>query len=209
MCYFMQHSGVHATITGVLLAFAIQFGSGGKESPSYVLQHILHKPVAFLVLPVFALANTAIVLESNIVETLSQSYSLGIALGLIVGKPLGIFVLTLAVVKLGWSKLPGDLTWKSIFGVGLLGGIGFTMSIFITLLAFEDAAIVNNAKLAILLSSLGAGVLGYVALSRMFRTVQPEEDTEPISSSLERSSYAMPEKTKDSRILKKEVYSER
>ncbi|TCN62060.1 Na+/H+ antiporter NhaA [Acetobacteroides hydrogenigenes] len=209
MWYFMLHSGVHATITGVLLAFAIPFGSGGKESPSYVLQHILHKPVAFLVLPVFALANTAIVLESNIVETLSQSYSLGIALGLIVGKPLGIFVLTLAVVKLGWSKLPGDLTWKSIFGVGLLGGIGFTMSIFITLLAFEDAAIVNNAKLAILLSSLGAGVLGYVALSRMFRTVQPEEDTEAISSSLERSSYAMPEKTKDSRILKKEVYSER
>lgn len=176
MWYFMLNSGVHATITGVLLAFAIPFGSGDKKSPSYILQHMLHKPVAFMILPVFALANTAISLESGIVETLSQSYSVGIALGLIVGKPLGIFLLTLAAVKLGVSKLPNDLSWKSIFGVGLLGGIGFTMSIFITLLAFDDATIVNNAKLAILLSSLAAGVIGFVVLSRTFREVQPEEN---------------------------------
>jgi len=176
MWYFMLNSGVHATITGVLLAFAIPFGNGGKKTPSHTLQHLLHKPVAFVVLPVFALANTAINLESSIVEALSQTYSMGVALGLIVGKPLGIFLLTLAVVKLGWSKLPSDLTWKSIFGVGLLGGVGFTMSIFITLLAFEDASIINNAKLAILLSSLVAGVIGFWVLSRTFREVQPEEN---------------------------------
>lgn len=176
MWYFMLNSGVHATITGVLLAFAIPFGSGGKESPSYILQHLLHKPVAFVILPVFALANTAIALESGIVDTLSQSYSVGIALGLVAGKPLGIFLLTLIAVKLGISKLPGDLTWKSIFGVGLLGGIGFTMSIFIALLAFDDATIVNNAKLAILLSSLVAGVIGFLVLSRTFKEAQPEEN---------------------------------
>jgi len=164
MWYFMLHSGVHATITGVLLAFAIPFGKGGKKSTSYVLQHFLHKPVAFLILPIFALANTAIVLSSDIGTTLTQNYSLGIAVGLIVGKPLGIFVLTFVAVKMGLCKLPSDLNWKSILGVGFLAGIGFTMSIFIALLAFESESIINNAKFVILISSLIAGVLGFLFL---------------------------------------------
>ena len=164
MWYFMLHSGVHATITGVLLAFAIPFGRGGKKSTSYILQHFLHKPVAFIILPIFALANTAIVLSSDIGGTLTQNYSLGIALGLIVGKPLGIFVLTFLAVKIGICQLPSDLNWKSIFGVGFLGGIGFTMSIFITLLAFDSETIINNSKFVILISSLIAGVLGFVFL---------------------------------------------
>lgn len=164
MWYFMLHSGVHATITGVLLAFAIPFGTGGKKSTSYVLQHFLHKPVAFIILPIFALANTAIVLSSDIGATLTQNYSLGIALGLIIGKPLGIFALTFFAVKVGICQLPGDINWKSILGVGFLGGIGFTMSIFITLLAFDSETIINNAKFVILISSLIAGVLGFVFL---------------------------------------------
>jgi NhaA family Na+:H+ antiporter len=164
MWYFMLHSGVHATITGVLLAFAIPFGKGGKKSTSYILQHFLHKPVAFIILPVFALANTAIVLSSDIGSTLTQNYSLGIALGLIVGKPLGIFALTFVAVKLGICQLPSDLNWKSIIGVGFLGGIGFTMSIFITLLAFDHQAIINNAKFVILISSLIAGIIGFLTL---------------------------------------------
>ncbi|GGD67369.1 Na(+)/H(+) antiporter NhaA [Emticicia aquatilis] len=164
MWYFMLNSGVHATITGVLLAFAVPFGNGDEKSTSYILQHFLHRPVAFIILPLFALANTAIAIDGNIVETLTQNYSLGIAFGLIVGKPLGIFLISFVVVSLGICKLPFDLDWKSIIGAGLLGGIGFTMSIFITLLAFEDAIVINNAKFMILTASLLAGMLGYFYL---------------------------------------------
>jgi len=88
----------------------------------------------------------------------------GIALGLIVGKPLGIFILTLLAVTFGLCELPSDLNWKSILGVGFLAGIGFTMSIFITLLAFDNETIINNAKFVILLSSLAAGIIGFFAL---------------------------------------------
>jgi Na+:H+ antiporter, NhaA family len=164
MWYFMLNSGVHATITGVLLAFAIPFGNGNHKSTSYILQHFLHKPVAFFILPIFALANTAIVLSSNMGEVMAQHYSIGIALGLIVGKPLGIFALSLLAVKSGICQLPSDLNWKSIIGVGFLGGIGFTMSIFVTLLAFEDNTIINNAKFIILISSLIAGIIGFLSL---------------------------------------------
>jgi Na+:H+ antiporter, NhaA family len=174
MWYFMLHSGVHATVTGVLLAFAIPFGKGGKKSTSYILQHYLHKPVAFIILPIFALANTAIVLSSDMGTTLTQNYSLGIALGLIIGKPLGIFALTFIAVKIGICQLPTDLNWKSILGVGFFGGIGFTMSIFITLLAFDNETIINNAKFVILISSLIAGVLGYLSLK--FILVENLED---------------------------------
>jgi len=164
MWYFMLHSGVHATITGVLVAFAIPFGNGGNKSTSYILQHILHKPVAFLILPIFALANTAIMMNGNLAEVVTENYSLGVALGLVVGKPLGIFILTFLVVKIGWCQLPSDMNWKSILGVGFLGGIGFTMSIFITLLAFDNSVIINNTKLIIVLSSLIAGVIGFLFL---------------------------------------------
>lgn len=169
MWYFMLHSGVHATITGVLLAFAIPFGKGDKTSSSYMLQHFLHKPVAFIILPIFALANTAIIFSGSLSHTISQNYSIGIALGLIVGKPLGIFLFTYLAVAIGLCKLPSDLSWKSIFGVGLLGGIGFTMSIFITLLAFDEETIINNSKLVILIASLMAGLLGFITLKLIYR----------------------------------------
>lgn len=164
MWYFMLHSGVHATITGVLLAFAIPFGNGGKKSTSYILQHILHKPVALIILPVFALANTAIIMSGNLAEVVTENYSLGVALGLVFGKPIGIFLLTFLTVKIGWCQLPSDMNWKSVLGFGFLGGIGFTMSIFITLLAFDNSIIINNTKLIIVLSSLIAGVLGFLFL---------------------------------------------
>ncbi|OYU67642.1 MAG: Na+/H+ antiporter NhaA [Cytophagaceae bacterium BCCC1] len=164
MWYFMLNSGVHATITGVLLAFAIPFGNGNEKSTSYILQHFLHKPVAFFILPIFALANTALPIGDNVGDILVQNYSLGIALGLIVGKPMGIFLLSFTAVSLGICKLPADINWKSIIGAGFLGGIGFTMSIFITLLAFSDPTIINNAKFVILISSLIAGLTGYFYL---------------------------------------------
>ncbi len=164
MWYFMLNSVVRATITGLLLAFAIPFGNGNEKSSSYILQHFLHKPVAFFILPIFALANTAIILSDDIGQALTQNYSVGIALGLIVGKPLGIFLLTFLAVSSGFCKLPSDLNWKAILGVGFLGGVGFTMSIFITLLAFDNENIINNAKFVILISSLIAGLIGFLSL---------------------------------------------
>ncbi len=165
MWYFMLNSGVHATITGVLLAFTIPFGNGKEKSASYVLQNFLHKPVAFIILPLFALANTALVLNSNWHKSLSFNYTLGIALGLIVGKPLGIWLFSFLSVKLKIGQLPESLNWKSILGVSFLGGIGFTMSIFITLLAFSDSEHIDNAKIMILLSSLVAGIIGLLYLN--------------------------------------------
>jgi Na+:H+ antiporter, NhaA family len=164
MWYFMLHSGVHATITGVLLAFAIPFGNGEEKSPSYILQHFLHNPVAFLILPLFAIANTCIAVGNNWQTGINQTYSLGILTGLLIGKPLGIFILSYAGVKLKFCTLPSDLKWKNIIGVGFLAGIGFTMSIFITLLAFENIEIINNSKITILIASLLAGTIGFIFL---------------------------------------------
>ena len=169
MWYFMLNSGVHATIAGILLAFAIPFGNGKPQSSSYILQHFLHKPVAFFIVPIFVLANTAIVLKGSIANLFTLDYSIGIAAGLLLGKPVGIFLLSVIAVKSGIGKMPKDLNWKSIFGAGILGGIGFTMSIFITLLAFDNVEIVNKAKLAILINSLVAGVLGYLMLQFILR----------------------------------------
>jgi NhaA family Na+:H+ antiporter len=164
MWYFMLHSGIHATITGVLLAFVIPFGDGSKKSISYQLQHFLHKPVAFFILPLFALANTCIAIGDGWQSSLGHSNSLGIIVGLVIGKPLGIWLLSFIGVGLGLCVLPTGLKWKNIIGAGLLGGIGFTMSIFITLLAFEDSEVINNSKIAILIASSIAAILGFVTL---------------------------------------------
>jgi NhaA family Na+:H+ antiporter len=172
MWYFMQQSGVHPTITGVLLAFAIPFGDGGEKSSSFILQHWLHKPVAFFILPLFALANTSITIDNDWQAGLTQANSIGIFAGLIVGKPLGIFLFSFITVSLGLCALPRDLTWKQVIGVGFLGGIGFTMSIFITLLAFDNPELITHSKIAILISSLVAGTLGFLWL-RM--TLKPAE----------------------------------
>lgn len=166
MWYFMLKSGIHATIAGVLLAFVIPFGSGDEESPSYKLQHFLHKPIAFMILPLFALANTGIALTGNWLGGLATSNSLGIFAGLVVGKPLGIVLFGFLAIKIGLSQLPNDVSWKHIIGAGFLGGIGFTMSIFITLLAFDNLEIIQYSKISILLSSLIAGTIGFLILNR-------------------------------------------
>ncbi|MEI7724701.1 MAG: Na+/H+ antiporter NhaA [Bacteroidota bacterium] len=166
MWYFMLHSGIHATITGVLLAFAIPFGDGGEKSPSYKLQHFLHWPVAFFILPLFALANTGIVLGNNWYHSLGETGSIGIFIGLILGKPLGIWLFSMAGVALGFCALPGDLKWKHIAGTGFLGGIGFTMSIFITLLAYDQDTLINNSKIAVLIASAIAGIIGFFWLRK-------------------------------------------
>lgn len=179
MWFLMLKSGVHATIAGVLLAFSIPFT--GKEddesSPSHRLEHFLHKPVAFLILPVFALANTAIIIGADSLPGLTAANSVGIISGLLIGKPLGITLLSFIAVSAGICRLPLDLNWRHVFGAGLLGGIGFTMSIFITNLAFAGGAeVINASKMAILLASLAAGAAGFLWLKLLGQPVASDDD---------------------------------
>ncbi len=160
MWYFMLHSGIHATITGVLLAFAIPLGKDEQRSPAGRLQHFLHVPVAFLILPLFALANTAIVIGEGWIQDLGQPNSLGIFAGLILGKPLGIALFAWLAVRAGLCSLPKGLGWSPVWGMGALAGIGFTMSMFITFLAFDDPHHINGSKMAIILASLASGLIG-------------------------------------------------
>lgn len=174
MWYFMLNSGVHATITGVLLAFVIPFGDGGKKTSSYRLQHFLHQPVAFFILPLFAIANTCIAIDSNWHEGLNHPNTIGIIAGLVLGKPLGIWLFSFLSVRLGICALPSDLRWKDILGAGMLGGIGFTMSIFITLLAFKNDGeeVITYSKIAILIASFIAGMLGFLWLKLHLKAVK-------------------------------------
>lgn len=169
MWYFMLHSGIHATITGVLLAFAIPFGDGSEKSPSYILQHMLHKPVAFIILPLFALANTSLIITAHWYQVLLTANSLGICLGLLIGKPLGILSLSYLSIRLKITSLPEELTFKQMIGAGFLGGIGFTMSIFITLLAFDSQIPIEQAKISVMLASVISGLIGYCVLKFSLR----------------------------------------
>jgi NhaA family Na+:H+ antiporter len=163
--YCMMQSGIHATISGVLLAFAIPFGKKEDEtSPSSYLMDKLHEPVAWIILPLFALANTAIPLHSGILNTLTGTLSLGIAAGLILGKPLGIYLASVLSVKIKAAQLPTGVSLSHIWGAGMLGGIGFTMAIFVSNLAFTDAGQVELSKVAVLCGSVVAAVAGYVFL---------------------------------------------
>ena len=177
MWFLMLKSGVHATIAGVLLAFAIPFSAKQDDatSPSHRLEHFLQKPVAFIILPIFALANTGIQIGANWAHDLTSANSLGIVSGLTLGKPIGITLLSFVAVSAGACRLPLDLNWKHLFGAGLLGGIGFTMSIFIANLAFVGRPeMVNNSKIAILLASLIAGTVGFLWL-KVFGKPKPSD----------------------------------
>jgi NhaA family Na+:H+ antiporter len=179
MWFLMLKSGVHATIAGVLLAFAIPFSAkeDDAESPSHKLEHFLHKPVAFVILPIFALANTGIVIGEDWAQNLTSTNSLGIIGGLVLGKPLGIMLLSFVAVTIGICRLPLDLNWRHVFGAGLLAGIGFTMSIFITNLAFVgNAEIINSSKMAILLASLTAGTIGFLWLKLLGAPTDSDAD---------------------------------
>lgn len=170
MWYCMLHSGIHATIAGVLLAVTIPYEKKTGASPCHKMQHALHYPVSLFILPIFALANTAIVIEGGWDKALGEPYAMGIILGLLIGKPLGITLFSFISVKSKLCYLPKGTKWQEIFGVSILGGIGFTMSIFITLLAFKgNEHIVNDAKLMILIASLFAGMLGYAFLHNVLK----------------------------------------
>lgn len=165
MWYFMLQSGVHATISGVLLAFALPFRDGTESSPSFKMEHWLTKPVALFIMPLFALANTGIIIPADLTGSLFSAHAAGIFTGLLFGKPLGIILFSLLAVKLNLAGLPAGVHKKELLGIGFLGGIGFTMSLFITILAFGESALADSAKLAIMLASLVAGITGAWILS--------------------------------------------
>ena len=164
--FCMHHSGIHATIAGVLLAFTIPTNISKTEmSPLEKLESKLHLPVNFLIMPLFALANTNIMFKTGASEALFSTLSLGIIFGLFFGKVLGINLFSFLAIKLKISQLPDKSTWNQMIGVGFLAGIGFTMSIFISLLSFKDhIEIQDEAKLAILLASFLSGITGYFLL---------------------------------------------
>lgn len=174
---FLQ-SGVHATIGGVLLAFAIPFSKRREDCISHRLQHRLHYPVALVILPIFAIVNTCIPLHGDWYLRLFQPNSLGVFLGLVVGKPLGIVAFCFLAVFFGIGRLPDTLSRSHLVGAGLLAGIGFTMSIFISTLAFEDHDLVDLSQIAVLLASATAATLGglwFIA----FVPKTPATDIEP------------------------------
>ncbi|HMR18149.1 MAG TPA: Na+/H+ antiporter NhaA [Sphingobacterium sp.] len=170
MWYFIHHSGIHATIAGVLTAMTIPTVQKGPGLPPLEkLEHSLTTPVNIFIIPLFAFANTAITIHSDMLGGLTSPLGMGIIVGLIVGKSVGITTTCWICIRSGLSKLPENATWKQIFGVALLGGIGFTMSIFIAMLSFDDVNIIEEGKLAILIGSLLAGIIGYLYLSSLAR----------------------------------------
>lgn len=164
--YFMHHSGIHATIAGVLLAFTIPTNISTTEiSPLEKLEQKLHLPVNFLIMPIFALANTNITFQSGMVDGLFTNFGYGIILGLFLGKLLGITFFSWIFIKLKISSLPDQSSWTQVMGAALLAGIGFTMSIFIALLSFKGhPQIQDEAKFAVLVASVISGFAGYSLL---------------------------------------------
>lgn len=171
MWYFFFNSGVHATIAGVLLAFTIPLHKIED------LVHTLHDPVNFIILPIFALANTAIILPDTYGPIFQSVVHHGILTGLVIGKPLGIFLFSWLAVKLRIASLPDKMTWNEVLGMGMVAGIGFTISIFMSTLAFKIPEIQTTAKVAIIIASVTAGIAGFLYL-RILSKVRPLAETE-------------------------------
>lgn len=168
---FVLRSGIHATLAGVVLAFAIPLqGTPGRpdseaHSPLHRLEHLLHRPVSFLILPIFGLANAGVRVIGLPADAFTAPVTLGVGLGLLVGKVIGVFGTSMVAVRLRIAHMPAHATPLQLAGTALLCGIGFTMSLFITLLAFSgDAILQSEAKIGILAGSLLSGLLGFVVL---------------------------------------------
>jgi NhaA family Na+:H+ antiporter len=160
----MLHSGIHATLAGVILAFALPFKSGTPATLSYRIEHKIQWPVTYIILPLFALSNTAITINSEMTGALLSPESLGIFFGLLIGKPVGIFLFSLLAIRLGIASLSSSINKTMIFGAGILGGIGFTMAMFVDNLAFTNTQQIDLGKISILIASTTAAVLGFLLL---------------------------------------------
>ncbi len=173
MWFLVLKSGVHATLAGVITAFTIPLKDKFGKSPLHSLEHGLEGYVLYLIVPIFAFANAGVVLTGLSFSDLLAPLPLGIALGLIVGKQVGVFGVTFLVVKSGLAKLPHGANWLHIYGVACLAGIGFTMSLFIGSLSFSDPALMNQVRLGVLSGSLVSAVIGYVVLIVASREAVP------------------------------------
>lgn len=167
MWFFTYKSGIHATISGVLLAISIphKLKMNHHESLLIKLEHTIAPYVAFLIMPIFALANAGVNLDGLSKEKLLDTVTLGVCLGLFVGKQLGVFVFSAAAIKLGFAEKPTNANWLGLYGVGVLTGIGFTMSLFVGNLAFaNNSGYMDEVKIGVLLGSLFSTLLGYFIL---------------------------------------------
>ncbi len=181
MWYCLLHSGIHATIGGVLLAFVLPFSRNREDCVSHALQHRLHVPVAFLILPLFAVVNTCIPLSADWYTSLLKPNSVGIFLGLVIGKPLGISLFCWLAIKIGFGSLADGLTWSHLKGAGFLAGIGFTMSIFVSILAFADSDLVKMSQVTVLVASLTSALIG-AAWFAFFVKASSAEEVDPVSA---------------------------
>jgi NhaA family Na+:H+ antiporter len=177
--YFVLKSGVHATLAGVALALTIPLsprnaGKPGAHSPLHDLEHALHKPVALLIVPIFGFANAGVSFAGMGLASLAQPVPMGVALGLFLGKQLGVFGFAWLAIKAGVASLPRHATFTQLYGIALLCGIGFTMSLFIGALAFTDAASVDATKIGVLAGSLASGLIGFLLLR--IKPAAPSED---------------------------------
>ena len=165
MWVFVLKSGIHATLAGVLIAFTIPLKTKNEdEALLYKMEHGLHPWVAFLILPVFAFANAGVNFTGIGIDDLLQPLTLGIAVGLFLGKQIGVFLATWIGVKSGIARLPENVSWKHVYGVACLTGVGFTMSLFIGSLAFTTADVMNAVRLGVVLGSVLSGIIGYLLL---------------------------------------------
>ena len=187
--YLIHHSGIHATIAGVLTAIAIPATSTASQtSPLERLESLLGNPVSYLIMPLFALANTNIKFESEMIKGLTNPLGLGIIAGLFIGKPLGITLASWLAIKLKIAKKPRLASWKQISGVGILGGIGFTMSIFVSLLSFASPLFQLEAKFSILIASIISAAAGFVLLNILSKK-QTKEPVKKLKPAPEREKY--------------------
>ncbi|WP_425997942.1 Na+/H+ antiporter NhaA [Caulobacter sp. DWR1-3-2b1] len=178
--FFVLESGVHATLAGVALAMVVPLrksppGVDDAASPLHRLEHALHKPVAFLIVPLFGFANAGLSFAGFSLGNLLDPVPLGVALGLFVGKQLGVFVTAMAIIRLGWAQMPSYASVGQLYGVSVLCGIGFTMSLFIGNLAFRQAHLIDETKIGVLAGSLVSALLG-LAILRIVKPALPSED---------------------------------
>ena len=162
---FIQNAGVHATISGVLLAIFIPHKKTKQGSLLTCAENKLHPWVAYLIMPLFALTNAGVYLGDVSLASLSNPVPLGIMTGLFFGKQIGVFFTTFLLIKMGYARLPSGSNWIQMYGIAMLAGIGFTMAMFINFLAFDTDIYINQAKIAILIASFTSAVLGYILLN--------------------------------------------
>jgi Na+:H+ antiporter, NhaA family len=180
--YMIFNSGIEASITGVLVAFAMPIDMLPK------IEKVIHKTVNFIILPLFALANTAILIPANIIQSLKSTISLGVIFGLVVGKPIGIFLFSRLLVALKIARLPANIRWTQLLGMGALAGIGFTMSIFTTTLAYTTNAYRDIAKISILVSMVASLVISWVYFAMI-----GQKKTEPVIQAIQAEPQIAPD----------------